>query len=440
LVTALGAQSIVSIDGMEMADVVNQPIPTVEVGPAQGGGASQSNSVHVSQAGGYVKGPATVTGVNYSNLRTLVESPLRSSNVGFFAGKVVGITDAARRHFGPVAVRYTNLATVDPAAWTYFSGAGTITTGITAPDGTTGAGQTTSTSGQSFVQFYSSSSVSYGVGDIWIYGVWERTTSANAITLTPPRFSLNGHGFGQGGTCTPIGGPGTLATTLGASIETATIAGDGEWRFESGMCKMLTAPAPASYDVNFAGTVDATHTNQFYAPILIKVPAGTVSDNEAYEIATNLQSYGPGCPVGSMCGLPAQPETIQNSGNGATWVEGHISELITLSTSGTTTDSMNNLLPANSIIEAVVARVTTTITSATDWKLGDATIVGRFTGADSVMTANETQVGTVMADQTGTSGPRQVSAAKLRVSTTGTPGAGKIRVTVFYRTFTPPTS
>lgn len=126
--------------------------------------------------------------------------------------------------------------------------------------------------------------------------------------------------------------------------------------------------------------------------------------------------------------------------NGAGWIPGQSSELITLSTGGATTDSTANLLPANSIIEAVVARVTTTITTATDWELGDATIAGRFSGANSTMTAGTTQIGTLQADQTGTSGPRQSSAAKLRITTTGTPGAGAIRVTVFYRTFVPPTN
>lgn len=126
--------------------------------------------------------------------------------------------------------------------------------------------------------------------------------------------------------------------------------------------------------------------------------------------------------------------------NGGYWEHGTISELLTLSTGGTTTDTTANLLPVNSIIEAVVARVTTTITVATDWKLGDATIPGRFAAANSVMTAGSTSVGTVQADQTGTSGPRQVAAAKLRVTTTGTPGAGVIRITTFYRQFIPPTS
>lgn len=132
--------------------------------------------------------------------------------------------------------------------------------------------------------------------------------------------------------------------------------------------------------------------------------------------------------------------TIEKSANAAQWVHGQISELITLSTSGTTTDSAANLLPADSIIESVVARVTTTITTATDWKLGDATIAGRFSPANSTMTSGSTQVGTIQADQTGSSGPRQVAAAKLRITTTGTPGAGIIRVTVYYRQFIAPTS
>jgi hypothetical protein len=131
---------------------------------------------------------------------------------------------------------------------------------------------------------------------------------------------------------------------------------------------------------------------------------------------------------------------VHSPGSGTTWTLGNATELLTLSTSGTTTDTSANLLPANAIIEAVVARVTTTITTATDWKLGDATIAGRFSAANAVMTAGSTIVGTVHADQTGTSGPRQTAAAKVRVTTTGTPGAGVVRITVYYRQFVAPTA
>lgn len=128
------------------------------------------------------------------------------------------------------------------------------------------------------------------------------------------------------------------------------------------------------------------------------------------------------------------------SANGAAWQRGEASELLTLSTVAAFTDTVGNLLPANSVIEALVARVVTTITAATDWKLGDPTTAGRFSAANATMTAGATIIGTVQADQTGAAGPRQTAAAKVRVSTTGIPGAGQVRVTVFYKTFVAPTS
>ena len=142
-------------------------------------------------------------------------------------------------------------------------------------------------------------------------------------------------------------------------------------------------------------------------------------------------------------GNTSRPTSIAKTANNAEWVHGSISELLTLSTAGTTTDTTANLLPANSIIEAVVARVTTTITTATSWQLGDPTTAGRFTNANSTMTAGTTDIG--LKHQQGSvatdaAGPVQTAAAKVRVTTVGTPGAGAIRITVFYRQFVAPTS
>jgi hypothetical protein len=131
---------------------------------------------------------------------------------------------------------------------------------------------------------------------------------------------------------------------------------------------------------------------------------------------------------------------IESASNGAQWKHGYATELLTLSTGGTTTDTTANLLPANAIIEAVEVRVTTTITTATNWSVGDPTTAARFCAANSTLTAGTTSSCTLQADQTGASGPRQTAAAKVRITTTGTPGAGAIRITVFYRIFTPPTS
>jgi hypothetical protein len=130
--------------------------------------------------------------------------------------------------------------------------------------------------------------------------------------------------------------------------------------------------------------------------------------------------------------------------NGASWTWGASSEEITLSTVGLTTDSVANLLPANSIIEAVVARITTTITTTTNWAVGDGTTSARFSSANATLTAGTTSVG--LNHQKGgvttdAAGPTQTAAAKVRVTCTGAnPGAGKIRVTVFWKTYVPPTS
>lgn len=166
---------------------------------------------------------------------------------------------------------------------------------------------------------------------------------------------------------------------------------------------------------------------------------GATTDTGLSRLGAASLAIGNGT-AGDVSGTLTLASEVVKTANAATWTLGQISELITLSTSGSTTDSSANLLPANSIIEAVVARVTTTITTATDWKLGDATTAGRFSAPNSTLTAGTTQVGTVQADQTGAAGPRQVAAVKLRITTTGTPGAGVIRVTVFYRSFSAPTS
>lgn len=112
----------------------------------------------------------------------------------------------------------------------------------------------------------------------------------------------------------------------------------------------------------------------------------------------------------------------------------------TLATGAASTDTGLNCLPANAIIDAVVYRITTTITTSANFTIGDATIAGRFCGTQSTLTAGTTGVCFVQADQTGTSGPRQTAAAKVRVTLNANPGAGAIRLIVFYHTWTPPTS
>ena len=165
-------------------------------------------------------------------------------------------------------------------------------------------------------------------------------------------------------------------------------------------------------------------------------------DTGLSRISAGVVGVGTGA-AGSFAGTVKATQLLEESANGAQWIQGQASELLTLSTGGTTTDTTANLLPAGAIIEAVVARVTTTITTATSWQLGDPTTAGRFTAANATMAAGTTDIGILHwsgAVATLAAGPSQAAAAKVRVTTVGTPGAGVIRITVFYRQFTAPTS
>jgi predicted enzyme related to lactoylglutathione lyase len=133
------------------------------------------------------------------------------------------------------------------------------------------------------------------------------------------------------------------------------------------------------------------------------------------------------------------------SANGAIEQNGQSSELLTLSTVGLTTDTAANLLPVGAVISGVVTRITTTITTTTNYAVGDPTTSDRFCSASATLTAGSTQIcNNFLNPATATTdarGSRQLAAAKVRITCTGSnPGAGIIRITVFWRKYTPPTS
>lgn len=136
--------------------------------------------------------------------------------------------------------------------------------------------------------------------------------------------------------------------------------------------------------------------------------------------------------------------SLLTSPKGATLKPFVLEEEVTLATGATTTDSTANLLPASSLIVAVAARVTTTITAAaTGWKLGTATTDDRFTANNTTLTAGTTDVSVTLWDQSKAAGytPWQAAAAKIRITCAGgNPGAGKIRLCVFGFTVSAPTS
>ena len=140
---------------------------------------------------------------------------------------------------------------------------------------------------------------------------------------------------------------------------------------------------------------------------------------------------------------PQSTDITMSGNNAGTMVRKSFSELLTLNTGSTTTDTTANLLPANAIILAVNTRVTTTITTATTFSVGDPTTAARFSASAGGLTAGSTRVG--LQHQQGSvttdaAGPVQTTAAKVRITTDANPGAGVIRIQVWALVFTAPTS
>lgn len=102
-----------------------------------------------------------------------------------------------------------------------------------------------------------------------------------------------------------------------------------------------------------------------------------------------------------------------------------------LDLTGVATKGMATAVPANSLIFAVLGIVSTTITTATEWCIGDGSTVTKYAGINTTMTAGTKSVPAGV--------PHLVTAdTTVTAKTTGTAGVGKIRVAVIYARFTHP--
>ena len=235
-----------------------------------------------------VEGPANVKGQNPATvLQNQTVSPAAMHQTGFVNGTVFGQQNSARRGFSPVSVRATNMALTKPANWVSLGGIGTVRTGVAAPDGSTGAGTIAGSSATNYQAAFYTGTLTWTPGDYYIYGAWVRSTTGNGFfNGTPINFNQ-----GKGAGCT------------NTSIQHPAIPylGDGQWNWAWGICS--PGVGSGSIPITFFGWADSTHAESVYGPVLLHFSAGSISNNEAYEIATNLSSYATGCLIGQSCDM-----------------------------------------------------------------------------------------------------------------------------------------
>ena len=264
------------IERVYQADAPNSP-PAVRVERSV-----PPEAVHVLDCGS-IEGPATIQQRYPAQYSTLVTSPPVMRQLGFWQGRISGQHDASRRQFGPVAVRFPNLAPHDPAVWGSRLGTATVVTDQPAPDGTLNAARLESANGAMTRQIYRATRL-VAVGDRIIAGAWINGhglhSSFNlqvAWARSDILFSRNNRNY------LPINLP---------------IRGDGEWVWCAGDERVVATPVPTA-ELILELRCDAGKPRSYFAPMLLHVPNGIMSDNEAAEFVAQLQSYPDGAPVGS---------------------------------------------------------------------------------------------------------------------------------------------
>ena len=227
-----------------------------------------------------VEGPATVIG--NAGPSTPPFSPSALGQVGIFAGKVFGQTDTARRGFGPVAARFVNLAKQSPSSWSSGAcGSPTAGTPASAPDGTMNAGTLTPASGLEGACFYSGA-LPVNVGDTFLYGGWVRSDHSNGFGRFGA-FLVSTNTPGCSFSAWPGGRSGSLAQTSPSS------GGAGEWDWVLGRIQ-VTANGSGSCVFADNGVVYPANPTDYFAPLLIDIPNGTLTANEDCRICRTPSS------------------------------------------------------------------------------------------------------------------------------------------------------
>lgn len=287
-------------------------------------------------------------------------------------------------------------------------------------------------------------------------------------------WAVIGSGGAPGGSNTQVqfndssafGGDAQLTFNKTSGLTTITGAG------HAGAALLKTAPdSGASFiQLNDNGTMTIdSDTGTGTNPLVIKYAGstiwtigfgGTVTQGST-TLASNALGFGGGNEflshvsngvfgIGTSSGAfdaTLKLASLQVAGtNGSIANSTRTSELLTLSTGATTTATSGNLAPANSEVTAILARVTTTITTSANWSVA---VTSGLAGCTTAWVA----IGTTTSAQTGLTAGTTVTfvpasglrctvgtASTLTVTLNANPGAGVIRLTPIYTQFTPPTS
>jgi hypothetical protein len=198
----------------------------------------------------------------------------------------------------PQSVRYANTAPTNPASWTLqYSGHGTLKPNTSDRDGGTNAATVTGASGGlNYIHFVDHPSFgALGAGD-WVICAAFLQSSVGYNSQIVPRNPIY---------CEPEN---TGGYTFSKLISSSGPSGgnSGEWEWNSLAFKIGSiSGGDAIFEVGYTSSGSATPISA-YAPVLIRIPAGTLSDSEVMDVLQNLHGYLNTCSAGQLCDAVGQ--------------------------------------------------------------------------------------------------------------------------------------
>jgi hypothetical protein len=286
--------------------------------------------------------PATQLGSYARGWTGLHTTPSLHGQAAVWMGRMTAQHDAARRAFAPALIRFPNLVTQDSAEWVkkarMVPGSANVVTGEPGPDGSTNAATLTTDdpSGAKVELFHTN--IDYSAGDWLIAGTWVRSvqklaTRSNQLRGPALLIALNCSQVSFDVIMCPSAFTGMPdRDAMKTPVLTATILcyqpllGDGEWEWIYAAGRVATPPQTSSVvscDTEFSIRcetenpikVDSTESisvsRSFFAPVFLHIPSGTISNNEAAEVALHLMHWPETFPVGTVALLRDQDFGLQ---------------------------------------------------------------------------------------------------------------------------------
>lgn len=289
------------------------------------------------------------------------------------------------------------------------------------------------------------------------YSWWFDTTPPRNVSASAPvkggkiplgtyvyAVSMTGADSGETITSAPSA-PVTVSTPGAQQINLTWTGSPGAYSYNVYRCNTAPKSPGCIYE---DGTMSPNNLNPWYQ-VGQHVMGTSFSDtfvDPAYKWDV-AQASGTGSTVLNNTGVYApvvQAETV-SAGGGAVFGSAEISTAsacetgfgtTSVSTSGTATVTGLACIPANAYIDAVVYRVTKSITRAATFTVGVAGAASKFCAAQSTLTAGAT--GVCNAQINAGSPVAGSSAAPIVLTFNTTPGDGVIRLIVYYHTWKAP--